>query len=176
MARKKNIVAYEKNPFLKHTSEVVKIGYKTVWVANDQNKAIINTLSGEMDQSNAAIMGVRRKVDRAEFVKLYAEGVGALLELKSSGKKIFHLIYEEISGGNSIGKDRVFLKYEALEPEIQAKIGKTTFYSGIKNCLENKIIAQSAQDNAIYYINPAFIFNGNRLLLLTDLRIDDEEN
>lgn len=169
MGKKKDVIEYEQNPFLAHTSEVVKIGYKTVWVAGDGDRVIVNRNTGE---TMGTVVGMRRAVDRQEFVKLYAEGVGAILNLKAAGKKVFQLIYEEISAGGGIGKDRIFLKYETLDDEIQAGMSRATFYNGIKDCLTNKIIAQTKMDTSLYFINPAFVFNGNRLTFLTQYEIE----
>jgi hypothetical protein len=56
------------------------------------------------------------------------------------------------------------------------KLSKAVLYRGLTELIKNKIIARS-QREAEYYINPAFVFNGDRLVFTTiiEKEKDDKE-
>lgn len=165
--QRKNITRHKENPFLEHTAAVTKTGYKPVYTSADGTIQVYNDITGEV--SGAAI-AVRKEVDKAQFVKLYAEGVAALLNLRSAGKKVFALIYAEISSGENVNATQIMLNYDMLTDKEQQFISRTTFFRGIRQCLEANIIAQTLLPG-FYFVNPAFIFNGNRLTIVKEFII-----
>ena len=163
--RRRDVPKYRENPFLEHTTELSISGYKNVYSSPDGKTIMVNRIDGELIGS--AGFFYRKEVDKTEFVKLYAEGVAAVMQLQSCGKKVFQLIYEQLYGAKGVGITKIDLTYEMLTDEQQSRMSKATFKRGINENLKHNIIAETYTPG-VYFINPAYIFNGNRLALVKE--------
>lgn len=157
---KSGMVKYGENPFLK--VDEIKGKNKQVRFSSAGNQVMLNTDTGEMAATHVTSW---RQVDDEEFVKLFTANIALTFNLSTSGRKMFDLLLR-VMQKNCIGKDQVYLndevREEALEEFPKLRLGKSTFYRGIDNLIENQIIARSKRTN-IYYINPHLVFNGDRL-------------
>lgn len=172
----KSAPRYAENPFIKHTAETSATRTKPVFMAKDDG-IIISPITGELKGTTGIF--TKEVVEKNQFIKLYAEGVAAILSLKAPGKKVFTLIYSQMIEAKNIGKTEIVLNYKALsetEPDTlkAMKLGRTTFDRGIKECLSAKILAQTLTP-FIYFINPAFMFNGNRLAIIKQYVLKEKE-
>lgn len=177
MARRKT-EKFLDNPFMQDLSNQVKIGHKSVFARetkDGEKLAIINPDTGEIKAQGGIF--AQKEVDKTEFIKIYSAGVSAVLGLKNAGKNVFQLIFSELAGKNGVGKAEVVLNYDALALKAQAEnkkiISKSTFFRGIRECIDAKIIADSYTAN-VYFINPTFIFNGNRLTMVKEYWYKEE--
>lgn len=161
---------FKENPFLQHAAEVAVSGWKPHYANPDGGIAVLSEATGKI---HGAAIVYRKEVERSEFIKVYAEGIAAILNLKTAGKKVFLLIYNQLFGKGGIGKTIVLLDWQMLSDEEQKNISRQTLARGIKQCLETKIIARTMTAGN-YFINPAFIFNGNRLALIEQYIIKDD--
>lgn len=162
---------YDKNPFVQQTREVTKAGLKPVLYSSaDGALTVFNRFTGEVE---GAAIAVKRTVDRAQFVKLYAAGVAAILNLKASGKRVFALLYMEMTRADNINADRISLGYNFVDAATRRSMSRTTYYRGLRECIEAQILAPSKSAN-IYFINPAFLFNGSRITFLSQYDIEDD--
>lgn len=172
MPKRRPVPKYKENPFLLHTAEVSMSGFRPVFSNRDGSLQIVNKITGELE----GVTGIfaKREVEENEFIKLYAEGVAAVLNMKAPGRKVFQIIYNELVGKKGIGKTKIDLKYEMLEDEVQSKISRATFFNGINENIKAGIIAESLLIG-VYFINPAYIFNGNRLAIVKEYIIKGRE-
>lgn len=161
------VPSYKANPFLTKETLLNNIGDRITWVGDDKSRFIYSIdRNGEATQlANTTVIGIRDKVDRQKFAKIFAGGVAALFNLSSAGRRVFALIFQQIQAKQE--RDTVMLAYDVSFP-----MSKTTFYAGVKSCLQAGLIAQSIYPG-VYYINPAFVFNGDRLTLLHQYEIDN---
>ncbi|WP_235421108.1 replication protein [Erwinia oleae] len=72
---------------------------------------------------------------------------------------MFEILYRTVQEFKDT--DRVFLAY-ALEDQNIVNISESTYYRGMKELLNKGFIAETTVQNS-YFINPAFIFNGDCL-------------
>ncbi|EKA5792011.1 replication/maintenance protein RepL [Salmonella enterica] len=86
-------------------------------------------------------------------------GVKALTELSSSGTKVFEVLYRTVQ--DNMNKDKVLIAYDLIDQNI-VSISESTFFRGMKELIEKKFIAETTIQN-LYFINPDYIFNGDRL-------------
>ena len=163
MARRK-VPRYRANPFLEHTAEISNRGYKRIFGKDDNNKYLVVNPDGE---ARPAGFYFKREVEKNEFVKLFAEGVGALMGLNNAGKKVFQILYGQIVGEKGKDKTEIILNYELLTDEEREFISKRTFYNGINDLIRTGFIAESYVAS-YYFINPAYIFNGDRLAVVNE--------
>lgn len=164
MARR-NVPKYRENPFLEHTAEISVIGYKKIF--SKQNKDMCLVINPEDGEAKPAGFYFRQEVDKSEFVKLYAEGVAALMGLKSPGKKVFKIVYNQLFGSEGKDKTQIVLNYELLSDEEREGVSRRTFFTGINELINAKFIAESVVAS-YYFINPAYIYNGSRLAVVKE--------
>lgn len=114
----------------------------------------------------------RTEVDATQHIKLYLEGTGALARLTKPGLAVFQIMYCQML--KSFDKDKIMMT--AL---IARKYGisRTTYFAGITSLIETGFIAKT-DIPPLYWINPKYIFNGNRLRFVQDydLKADKDED
>ncbi|MEY0116985.1 replication protein, partial [Providencia rettgeri] len=57
--------------------------------------------------------------------------------------------------------DKIFLAFDLIDQNI-IKISESTFYRGMKELIKKDFIAETTIQNC-YFLNPDYIFNGDRL-------------
>lgn len=153
---RRGFLRYKENPFLLPTVTNTKSGSKKV-TSNKDKLLIISEDTGEY-LAGAGFFHYQ-EVDKTQFLKLYINGVKALTELSSAGTKVFEVLYRTVQ--ENINKDRILLAFDLIDQKV-VSISESTFYRGMKELIEKKFIAETTTQN-LYYINPDYIFNGDRL-------------
>jgi len=165
---KRGFEKYTKNPFLPETVENTKNGIKKIAGSQKDRMMIVNQNTGELVSSGVGFWQTQ-EVDKTQFLKIYINGVKAITELSSAGGKVFEILYRELQSHKD--KDQIYLGYKTIDQEI-TPISRATFNRGMTNLIEKKFIAES-QIPSHYFINPDFIFNGDRLSLVkTFIKVD----
>ena len=102
------------------------------------------------------------RFDKSQFVKIYPEMLSNFYLMEKAGKGVLCLFLQEMKSG--INQDEVRIRYEENfyfdKSGEKRTIKKSTFYSGVKQLEELGFIAKKEPN--VYWINPAYIFNGNR--------------
>lgn len=107
-----------------------------------------------------------QEVDKTQFVKLYVNGVKAFKDLTGAGTKVFELLYLEVQ--KQVGKDRAYLSFNAIEQEL-TPMSEATYARGMRELIEKKFIAPSTLQGW-FYINPDYMWNGDRLAFVKEYR------
>jgi hypothetical protein len=162
---RRGVELYKSNPFLP------SITIKSRKITNKRgNMMLVNADTGEI-QAPIAGFWEAKEVDTASFVKLFVNGVKAFAELSSSGTKVFEIFYLEMH--ENIGKDRVYLSYTAID-ENTNKIGESTFRRGLAELISKKFIAPTIVVGW-YWINPDFLWNGDRIAFVKEYYKKDSD-
>ena len=158
---RRGVKLYEHNPFMQSTS----IQTKTRRVTNKRgDMTLISSATGEV-QTQIAGFWEAQEVDSTKFIKLFVNGVKALAELSNAGTRVFELLYIEMQ--NNIGKDQIYLSYTGLDKTTT--VSRSTFSRGIAELIEKRFIAAMPAVGQ-YWINPDFIWNGDRLAFVKEFR------
>lgn len=161
LATRRGVELHNSNPFM--TGLGVRSRTKRI-VNKRGDMALVNFETGEVKAQIAGFWEAE-EVDSTKFVKLFVNGVKALAELTNAGTRVFELLYNEMQ--DSIGKDSVYLSYSAINP--RQEISRSTFARGLSELIEKKFIA--AQPAVCWYwVNPDFIWNGDRLMFVREYR------
>lgn len=112
-----------------------------------------------------------QEVDKTKFVKLYVNGVKAFRELTSPGARVFEVLYLEVQG--VIGKDRVYLSFAAIHQEV-TPMSEATYTRGLRELVAKGFVAPSLLQGW-YFINPDYMWNGDRLAFVKEYRIKRDE-
>ena len=171
MPRRRKVPKYKENPFLKDVVEKSQTGYKKIASKDNNALVVMNAETGELQ--GAAGIWYKEEVERSQFVKLYSDGVAAILGLKSPGKKIFRIVYNQLYGMDGKNKTEIVLNYDMLSDEEQSLVSRRTFTSGVSELIAAGFIAETYVPT-YYFINPAYIFNGDRLAIVKEFTLKKE--
>lgn len=163
MTKRRQVVKYTENPFLKEAFDDAKLGKKNIAVRTNNMTMMIK--SETMDVP----LGIHQviDVDKTQFVKIYLEGIRALSGLKSAGLKIFEIVYLALM--DKPHQTEIILNYDMIEPK--PKMSKATFYRGVAELIEQRFLAESYASQ-YYFVNVAYIYNGDRIALIKEYRLN----
>lgn len=165
--KRKPTIRYEENPFIEDM--VVPIRGQRVQMSRlgrDDN-ILVNQATGEVQGTHITTY---KKVDSEQFIKLFTANIALTFELGAAGIKAFSVL-AWILQDRSISKDLVPLDKFVLEDFLKAQSTKLalsppTFARGIAELEKAKIIAKHVRIGW-YFINPNFVFNGDRVAFTT---------
>ncbi|MEZ9698567.1 replication/maintenance protein RepL [Vibrio sp. 10N.261.46.E12] len=158
-------VRYDINPFIEDM--VIPIGTKSVKLSplGRDNNVLINEDTGEVRGTHITTY---KKVDSEKFVKVFTANIALTFNLKAAGIKSFNVLMFAIQH-QSINKDRVTLDRYILEDFLQehdVRLSFPTFMRGLKELELAQIIAKHKK-RSDYFINPNFVFSGDRIAFTT---------
>ena len=159
---RRGVALHESNPFMPGAA----VQTKTRRVTNKRgDMMLVNAGTGEI-QAPIAGFWEAEEVDSTKFIKLFVNGVKALAELTNAGTRVFELLYSEMQ--NNIGKDQIYLSYSGLDKNLTS-ISRSTFSRGLAELIDKKFIA-AMPAVGWYWVNPDFIWNGDRLAFVKEFR------
>ena len=168
-------IRYETNPFI-DDGFVIRTAKKQVEIYKGfANKSVlVNQHTGEISGTHVI---THRKVDKEEFVKIFSKNIALTFELNRSGIKAFNVLIWAIQR-KALEKDVVILDMHTLSGFInENKVGEfslPTFRRGLSELESANIIAKTKRLGC-YYINPSFVFNGNRIAFTNSIELDDKK-
>lgn len=161
---------YKTNPFIE--GMVVPVKGQTVKISKlgRDNNVLVNQVTGEVHGTHVTTY---RKVDSEQFVKLFTANIALTFELSSAGIKCFGVLLWVVQN-KALSKDEVDLDSFVLDEFTDMhkdsspplKLSHATFKRGI-NELEKALIIAKTLRKGRYFINPNFVFNGDRVAFTT---------
>lgn len=127
---------------------------------------VVNSGTGEIVAPSAGFWQTQ-EVDKTQFVKLYVNGVKAFKDLSGAGTKVFEVLFREVQ--KTIGKDQVFLTFPNIDQQ-ECPMSQATFTRGMHELVSKSFIAPTTIQGW-FFINPDYIWNGNRLAFVKEYRI-----
>jgi hypothetical protein len=166
---------YRSNPFLEDF--VVNTKAKQVKISSmgkDEN-ILVNQATGEVKGTHVITY---KRVDEQQFVKLFTANIALTFDLKAAGIKAFNVLLWAVQH-MAMGRDLITLDNYTLQSFLhsnnQTKLSESTFRRGVRDLVTAQIIAKSTR-LGYYFINPNFVFNGDRVAFTTALeKIAPEE-
>ncbi|EDZ6119202.1 hypothetical protein IFH90_004599 [Salmonella enterica subsp. enterica serovar Anatum] len=170
MAKNKRakVVRYEENPFIEGMVVPVKGQRVQLSRLGRDDNILVNQSTGEVQGTHITTY---KRVDSEQFVKLFTANIALTFELGSAGIKAFSVLAWVLQD-KSISKDLVPLDKFVLEDFLKSQEDKklalslATFGRGLAELERAKIIAKHIRQGW-YYINPNFVFNGDRIAFTT---------
>lgn len=159
---------HSKNPFAQDVIFEVETDNKKIKIGNGKD-IIVDTDTGEV--KGTSVRYVTKKYDSEQFKKVFRLQQIADLDLSKHATKVFFYIMDNLQ----VNKDFIFFDFDECSEFTKYKT-KKTILNALGQLVDKKIIARSKSHN-IYFINPAFIFNGDRLIVINEyIRELKEEN
>lgn len=162
---RRGLVRYKQNPFVEAAATATKTRSRKITNTSGDRLMVVSEQSGEI--LAPAGFWHTEEVDKTQFVKLYINGVKAFKELTAAGTKVFELLYLGLQ--KNIGKDQVHLSFAGIDQGV-SPISEATFYRGMKELVSKGFIAESFMTN-VYFVNPDYLWNGDRLAFVKDYRL-----
>ena len=157
------------SPLINPLVEPTTVQIKRKWVRSGSVTNLTDE-NGEV-QAVSAIHQIE-EVDNAQFVKIFAAGAKAMYDLTISATRVFQVvvsIYEKepMSGGFS---DCVYLSWVAGGPGGVPLPGlsESVWNRGMRELVDRKFL--SARVPGVFWVNPALICKGDRVLLIKEYR------
>lgn len=161
---KRGLIKYDHNPFIASAVANTKQGVKRISNKTGSQMMIVSEGTGEIVAP--AGFWQAQEVDKTQFVKLYVNGVKAFRDLTSAGTKVFEVLYLTVQ--ESIGKDSLYLSFIEVDQNVMP-MSKATYMKGMKELIIKGFIAESMVQNK-YYLNPDYMWNGDRLAFVKEYR------
>lgn len=164
---KKPVIRYDENPFVGDLVVPVKGQRVQISRLGRDDNVLVNQATGEVQGTHLTTF---KKVDSEQFIKLFSANIGLTFELRSAGIKAFSVLVWTLQD-KSISKDLVPLDKYVLEDFLKSQekklaLSMATFGRGLSELEDAKIIAKHKRQGW-YFINPNFIFNGDRIAFTT---------
>ena len=154
---------HEINPFIeimefKTGNQTKMIGKKIAYIEDKIN--------GNATLEQMAF-GIRQTVDKEEFVKIFSSNIRKTFNLSLTAFKLFGYVCEAMK----INEDTIVFNILKAMESTGLK-SKTSVNIALTELLDKNILART-NEYYIYYINPAVVFKGNRMLLVQDYILDE---
>lgn len=167
---RRGAIKYASNPFIPATTANTKTGVRRISNTTGDRMMVVSESTGQIIAP--AGFWHTAEVDKSQFVKLYVNGVKAFKDLTGAGTKVFELLYLEVQ--KNTGKDRVYLSFQLLDPAI-ISISESTFMRGMRELVNKGFIAETMAQGW-YFLNPDYMWNGDRLAFVKEFRVRNSEN
>lgn len=155
---------HRENPFMSNL--LIPSTRRTVAVGRPKDKKVIDSITGEMDDS--FFIGIKKELDKEEFVKIFQSQLSAIFDLSKSALKVLSYFMSVAKYSDELDFDlddcKVFTKYNS----------KDTIFNGITELLNNEIIARGKNPYK-YYANPSIFYKGDRIVLVTEYRLSKKK-
>ena len=168
---------YEENPF--YADMLVPVKQRQVQLSRlgKDNNIIINESTVE---TQGTAITTYRKVDSDQFVKIFTNNIKMIFELTAAGNKAFTVLLWTVQH-QALTKDVVILDVHTLDKfmksqnDAKLKLSRETFKRGLSELTKAQIIARTLRQG-MYFINPNFVFNGDRIAFTTLIERSDGHN
>ena len=151
----RDLPVYDHNPFIESILDL-KIKKKTVSISRNPEAAI----NERGEYIGDKYMIVKKKVDKEEFVKVFKDQLTIIFELSKTAQKMLTYFIKVLG----INKD--FVVFDKEKARLYSGLNsKASMYAGMSELIQKQVIAKSNLTQ-IYFINPAILFNGDRLVVI----------
>lgn len=175
-----SLTRYKTNPFLDDMIVPVKGRQIRLSRLGQEDNVLVNQNTGEIHGTHVTTY---KRVDGEQFVKLFTANIGMTFDLSSAGIKAFGVLLWTVQN-KALSKDEVDLDSFVLEDFIDEhktdndqplRLSLATFKRGISELEKAQIVAKTMRQGR-YFINPNFVFNGDRIAFTTVIERKRREN
>jgi len=154
----KNYERHNENPYLFDMEESIQIKRKREMIYPTNSEVVhyvVNSATGEND-GYSAFMRIS-EVDEQQFVKIFTRELRTLWDLSKVAGRIFTYVVQCMR----MNRDTIYFDVEECM-EYTGYKSRRSIINGMSELIEHGVIARSTK-TSIYFINPAVVFNGNRV-------------
>lgn len=153
--------SYENNPFIKNGEYFEHMKKYARWKNNGDQEDIDDDERYNYNNKGVAISIIKETdsvlYDSEAYVKMYWSCTSILTSLNKGAIKLLCYIMENLRPNS----DTIILSPVVIMKEKEINQARL-YYIGLRNLMDNKVIARTDKSKTEYYINPRVIFNGRR--------------
>lgn len=176
--QQEKLTLYENNPF----RDDFQKGLKTKAVRKKTASGVTQKtvyMDKDGQEFKAGVIYTTEYYDDAQFIKVFAGGYQAMFgldKLAYNTLMVILAVYQE-----EFDRDFVYIPFTKACKVFREKLGveppkaKSTFSKGLRKLAEAGFIAKSKLGDSLWWINPSFIYNGDRLVLAKQYIRQDKE-
>jgi hypothetical protein len=112
------------------------------------------------DQKPVATFTNTYPVDKEQFCKIWVGALEANVTLTTAGRKVFLVLFLQLQ--KNIGRDMVQMSFAHCK-EVRTEIKQATYTRGVRDLYDNQFIKPVEGMSSTWWVNPDYIFKGNRL-------------
>jgi hypothetical protein len=162
-----DVSSYSKAPMMRESpfmdDLVIKTRKKRITVA--RGSAIVDEVTGEI--SGRTEIGQVIEVDSEEFIKVFPNEMAKWFDFEKSTQKLFSQMLIKVQT-EAINRD---IFYYSLDDMVSdTGYSKQTLYKCLTELINKKVIAKHQNQN-LFFLNPRFLFNGDRADFVKSYRI-----
>lgn len=165
-----SVERFKTNPFLEGMIIPVKGKQVRLSKLGRDDNVLINQSTGEVLGTHVTTY---KAVDSEQFVKLFTANIALTFDLQSAGIKALTVVIWTLQN-HAMAKDEIALDQIVLDDFLEAhqdrkpamSLSIATLKRGINELEKAQIIAKTVR-KGWYFINPNFIFNGDRIAFTT---------
>ncbi len=165
-----SVERFKTNPFLEGMIIPVKGKQVRLSKLGREDNVLINQSTGEVHGTHVTTY---KAVDSEQFVKLFTANIALTFDLLSAGIKTLTVVIWTLQN-TALAKDEIALDQIVLDDFLDAHRSRkppitlsiATLKRGITELEKAQIIAKTVRKGR-YFINPNFIFNGDRIAFTT---------
>lgn len=132
------------------------------------NSKIVDMGTGE-EKDMHAVVGIRKPVDKEEFVKIFEAGISSVFDLDKGARDLFRSILTLYLNQKFSG-EKIYINHSVVTEAGYSKKQQT--YNRALNVLLNKNFIREVEGQMNqYWINPNYFYKGDRLTLVQDYAI-----
>jgi len=164
---KKLVEPSHKNPWALELADTMQTRNSTVAVG--RANAVMDTLTGELTEK-IAVVAIKKKVDRAEFIKVFEGGISHIFDLNKSAKDLFQAILK-IYLDQKMRGEQVYLSPALFKEAGYAKT-KQTRTQALNTLLNLGFLREVEEMPHQFWVNPNMFYKGNRLQIFQDYAVE----
>jgi hypothetical protein len=164
---KREAIASKVNPWAEEMVTTMVTRNRTVAVG--QGQQILDGRTGEIDEKRIAVMAIKEKVDKEEFVKLFEGGISNIFNLNKTAKDLFQAILK-IYLAQKMKAEMVYLCEEDLK-EVGYIRTRQTRTNGMNTLLNLGFLCEVKNKPNQFWVNPSMFFKGNRVKIFHDYAV-----
>lgn len=158
---------HKTNPFLENMVVPMKGRQVKLSKLGKSDNILVNQSTGEIHGTH---LTTYRQVDGEQFIKLFTANIALTFDFTSAGVKAFNVLAWVVQH-KAISKDEVILDTMMVNDFLEAqgkplRLSLATFKRGLSELEKAQIIAKTMR-KSFYFINPNFVFNGDRIAFTT---------
>lgn len=166
-----SLTRHKTNPFLDDMIVPVKGRQVRLSRLGHDENILVNQSTGEVQGTHVTTF---KRVDGEQFVKLFTANIGLTFDLSAAGIKAFGVLLWVVQN-RALSKDEVDLDSLTLEEFLEVhkdtaekplRLSLATFKRGLNEMEKAQIVAKTMRQGR-YFINPNFVFNGDRIAFTT---------
>lgn len=120
-----------------------------------------------------------RQVDADRFVKVFVSHLTAFYDLTPTSMRLLTVLLQVVSDARYINADQIVLTEaiarETMKEHGQKALSSASYYRAVNELIAAGFIAPT-ETPPLYFINPAVLFNGDRVRFVTELRRERAKN